>query len=84
MGEVRGGGPASRCRAQKNAMADLVRWKGDLVPRALIEYLRIDEMCPACGGLGEYVEQIDDDRHPEMAPCHVCQQRRERKEANHQ
>lgn len=53
-------------------MAEWVNWGGRLTPRSLIDHLRRDEICPECGGLGEYYEQIDSDRHLEMVPCHRC------------
>jgi hypothetical protein len=49
-----------------------VEWRGKLVPSELLEHLRSDELCPECGGLGSFPEQIDVDHFPVMVPCQRC------------
>ena len=51
---------------------NLVRWGKDLVPRALVDHLRVDSACPECGGLGFYADMIDSEQPDVMVPCHRC------------
>ena len=52
-------------------------YMGDrLVPRAAFTVYVPEKTpsCTNCGGLGQYPDSIDDERHDVMVPCPVCQE----------
>ncbi len=55
-------------------MGKWVKWRGQTVPRTLMEpeVNPPASACRHCGGAGEVPETIDDEKYDVMVPCHMC------------